>query len=257
MLLKKVHRGLLTFIRNSSTSRNSKHTRIIKQKYVPSCEEPSTDEVSSLQDFVDSHKKTLVITGAGLSTESGIPDYRSEDVGLYARKNYKPMQYQQFISSAALRQRYWARSYVGWPGYSKILPSDNHHILSNWERSGLIHWLITQNVDHLHVKAGSERVTELHGTLYETVCLSCKNVISRLDYQEQIEDLNPEWSVQTFEIATDGDVFLTDEQVQGFKVSYKTYINVNVVRVKYYGAATVFVVGLYVISKAKASYYFN
>lgn len=204
--------------RRYSTVGPTKKPRIIKHKYVPDCHEPSHDEVKSLQDFLDRHKRTLVITGAGLSTESGIPDYRSAEVGLYARKNYKPMQYQQFISSAALRQRYWARSYVGWPGYSKIMPSDNHQTLSKWERAGLIHWLITQNVDHLHVKAGSEKITELHGTLYETACLSCKQSISRPEFQTQIEHVNPEWTVQSFEIATDGDVFLTDEQVEGFKV---------------------------------------
>lgn len=224
MLVRKIHNTFLTFVRKSSVTRHSKRPRIIKQKYVPTCKEPTQEEVNSLQQFLDNHRKTLVITGAGLSTESGIPDYRSEDVGLYARKNYKPMQYQQFISSEALRQRYWARSFVGWPGYSKILPSDNHHMLAKWENSGLIHWLITQNVDHLHIKAGSERVTELHGTLYKTRCLSCSNVISRQDYQTQIKDLNPEWSVQTFEIATDGDVFLTDEQVKGFQVRLRLKI---------------------------------
>ena len=200
---------------NSPTLRPLK----VRQKYVPSCEKPTDSMVEEFQSFLSSHKRITVITGAGLSTESGIPDYRSEDVGLYARKDYKPMQYQDFIKSAEKRQRYWARSFVGWPGYSRIRPATNHQILYDWETKGMIHWLITQNVDHLHHKAGSKKVTELHGTLYEVGCLNCKQVIPRPEYQKQMDDLNPTWSVQSFERATDGDVFLTDEQVQGFKVS--------------------------------------
>lgn len=190
----------------------------IRQKYVPLCDKPTEGIVERLQSFMTAHKRIVVITGAGLSTESGIPDYRSADVGLYSRKNYKPMQYQDFIKSAEKRQRYWARSYVGWPGYSQIQPANNHHILSDWEKKGMIHWLITQNVDHLHHKAGSRKVTELHGTLYEVGCLNCKKTIPRSEYQKKMEELNPVWSVQSFERATDGDVFLTDEQVQGFRV---------------------------------------
>lgn len=191
----------------------------IRHKYVPKSQKPSDSQLSNLQQFIDGHQRMVILTGAGLSTESGIPDYRSEEVGLYARKDYKPMQYQDFLRSAQLRQRYWARSYVGWPGYCQIQPSSNHYDLARWEKAGFLHWLITQNVDHLHIKAGSSKVTELHGTLYKTGCLSCKNVISRDEYQKQIIDLNSEWAVQDFEVATDGDVFLTDEQVKGFKVN--------------------------------------
>ena len=193
----------------------------IKHKYVPKSKAPSENEIHLLQEFLTTNNKVVFLTGAGLSTESGIPDYRSEEVGLYARKNYKPMQYQDFISSSKIRQRYWARSFVGWPGYKKIQPSFNHHILANWELTGsVVHWLITQNVDHLHFTAGSRRLTELHGNLHETSCLTCKNIISRDDYQTQIEQLNSSWSVDTFEVATDGDVFLTDDQLTGFQVGF-------------------------------------
>lgn len=191
----------------------------IRLKYVPNSKDPTDEQTQVLQKFIDQQKRMVILTGAGLSTESGIPDYRSKEVGLYARKNYVPMQYQDFLSSSQKRQRYWARSYIGWPGYEKIQPSANHYTLANWEKEGLIHWLITQNVDHLHVKAGATKITELHGSLYETGCLSCKSVIPREQYQQRIKDLNPSWAVQKFEIATDGDVFLTDEQVQGFKAS--------------------------------------
>lgn len=191
----------------------------IRPKYVPKSPAPSAEQISALQSFIDNHKRTVILTGAGLSTESGIPDYRSKDVGLYARKNYQPMQYQDFIKSSKLRQRYWARSFVGWPSYSKIQPSNNHHNLHKWEQNNLIHWLITQNVDHLHAKAGNSRLTELHGTLYEVRCLSCEASVPRADYQRCITEFNPHWAVQSFEIATDGDVFLTDEQVKGFQVT--------------------------------------
>lgn len=190
----------------------------IRQKYVPHSIEPTKDEISYLQEFLSKHERTVILTGAGFSTESGIPDYRSDKVGLYSRKNYKPMQYQDFIKYASLRQRYWARSYVGWPGYSKIQPSKNHYIVANLEKSGVLHWLITQNVDHLHNRAGSLKVTELHGSLYSVRCLSCKMRIPRVDYQRQMEEMNQHWSVQSFERATDGDVILTDDQVKGFQV---------------------------------------
>lgn len=201
---------------NSSPANSAR----VRSKFVPKISPPTGSMVRQLQSFVDGHRQLLVLTGAGISTESGIPDYRSENVGLYARKNYKPMQYQDFIKSAALRQRYWARSYVGWPGYSKIVPAQTHKTLSSWERLGFPHWLVTQNVDGLHKKAGSEKMTELHGTLYEVGCLQCKSTISRTEYQERIKSLNPIWTVQSFEVATDGDVFLTDDQVQGFQVFF-------------------------------------
>ncbi|XP_067946120.1 NAD-dependent protein lipoamidase sirtuin-4, mitochondrial-like isoform X2 [Watersipora subatra] len=186
--------------------------------YVPEATKPSANQIRLLQNFINTNSKILVLTGAGLSTECGIPDYRSEKVGLYARKNYKPMQYQDFIRSSNLRKRYWARSYAGWPRYSQTKPSQNHYILANWEQTGFVHWVITQNVDHLHSKAGSQKLTELHGSLYETRCLSCNSVITRNEYQRRIASLNPTWNVRDFEIATDGDVFLTDEQIKGFQV---------------------------------------
>jgi len=190
-----------------------------RARYVPDCAHPSDGDVRSLQDFVNAHPRMVILTGAGLSTESGIPDYRSPIVGIYARKDYKPMQHKDFISSEATRQRYWARSFVGWPMYSLIQPSTPHRTLVEWEHAGMFSWLITQNVDHLHVKAGSKKVTELHGSLYKVRCLSCNHVVERQYYQEILTQLNRDWSVQNFEIATDGDVIFSDDQVQGFKVS--------------------------------------
>ena len=144
-----------------------------KLKFVPSHTSPKTSEIKQLQEFVFKAKKLLVLTGAGISTESGIPDYRSENVGMYARTDRRPMMYKEFVSSAMGRQRYWARNYVGWPQFASFQPNANHRCLAELEKRGQIHWLVTQNVDALHTKAGSKRVTELHGCSHRVVCLSC------------------------------------------------------------------------------------
>lgn len=109
------------------------------------------------------------ISGAGISTESGIPDYRSEGVGLYARSTNRPIQYQDFVKYADIRQRYWARNYVGWPKFGYFQPNSSHRTLALWEKMGKVYWLVTQNVDALHYKAGSQRVTELHGSAHRWV----------------------------------------------------------------------------------------
>ena len=114
-------------------------------------------------------------TGAGISTESGIPDYRSEGVGLYARSSNRPVQYQDFVKHAYIRQRYWARNYVGWPKFGYFLPNSSHKTLALWEKAGKLHWLVTQNVDALHYKAGSTKVTELHGSAHRFVMMFYKS----------------------------------------------------------------------------------
>lgn len=110
------------------------------------------------------------MTGAGISTESGIPDYRSEGVGLYARTDRRPIQHAEFIRSTTARQRYWARNFVGWPQFSSHQPNKAHLVLRDWEKLGKLHWLVTQNVDALHTKAGSQRMTELHGCTHRYSC---------------------------------------------------------------------------------------
>ena len=135
-------------------------------KFIPVCNDPSQADVARLQEFLDKHQRLFVLTGAGLSTESGIPDYRSEGVGLYATSPNRPVQYIDFLKKDQIRQRYWARNYIGWPRFSSFQPNRCHYILSDWERRGRIHWLVTQNVDALHFKAGSQRVTELHGSTH-------------------------------------------------------------------------------------------
>lgn len=131
--------------------------------FVPACSAADGLSMELLQDFVSRAKRLFVIGGAGVSTESGIPDYRSEGVGLYARTDRRPMQHAEFVRSARSRQRYWARNFVGWPLFSSRRPNSAHRALQRWEERGKVHWLVTQNVDALHSKAGQKGLTELHG----------------------------------------------------------------------------------------------
>ena len=186
--------------------------------FVPQSSPIHHDQVHQLQDFVSKSKKLFVMTGAGISTESGIPDYRSEGVGLYARSNSRPIQYMEFVNSAERRQRYWARNFVGWRKFSSFEPNECHIALSQWEKEGNLHWLVTQNVDALHTKAGSQRLTELHGCSHRIICLSCGSITSRNELQERFIELNPDFNIESHAIAPDGDVLLPDELVEGFQV---------------------------------------
>jgi NAD-dependent deacetylase sirtuin 4 len=110
--------------------------------FVPQCSDASEEQIAQLSDFVSHSKKLFVVTGAGISTESGIPDYRSEGVGLYATSKNRPVQYTEFLKNATSRQRYWARNYVGWPRFSSFQPNESHKILSRWERERKLHWYV-------------------------------------------------------------------------------------------------------------------
>lgn len=186
--------------------------------FVPACSSTDVHYLELLQDFVSRARSLFVMTGAGLSTESGIPDYRSEGVGLYARTNRRPMEHVEFVRSAKSRQRYWARNFVGWPQFSSHQPNCAHRVLQQWEEKSKLHWLVTQNVDALHSKAGQKRLTELHGCTHRVMCLGCGAISAREELQKRFVALNPEWSVQAGAVAPDGDVFLEDEQVLHFRV---------------------------------------
>ncbi|XP_030634292.1 NAD-dependent protein lipoamidase sirtuin-4, mitochondrial [Chanos chanos] len=186
--------------------------------FVPVSDSINSVALERLRDFVSRSSRLFVITGAGLSTESGIPDYRSEGVGLYARTDRRPMQHAEFVRSAKSRQRYWARNYVGWPQFSSHQPNTAHRTLREWEESGKVHWLVTQNVDALHSKAGHQRLTELHGCAHRVVCLGCESVTARAELQKRFTELNPGWEASAGGVAPDGDVFLEDEQVLHFRV---------------------------------------
>lgn len=144
----------------------------------------------------------LVLTGAGVSTESGIPDYRDER-GQWKRS--PPMQYREFVGSEARRRRYWARSLLGFKVLGAAQPNAAHAVLAEWERRGLLTGIVTQNVDGLHQAAGARNVVDLHGRIDRVVCLSCKAPSSRVALQHELEAENPEWARRAGVIAPDGD----------------------------------------------------
>jgi NAD-dependent SIR2 family protein deacetylase len=131
-------------------------------------------------------QRIAVLSGAGLSTDSGIPDYRGPD-----SPPSNPMTIRQFTSDPVFRQRYWARNHVGWRHMDSTLPNAGHRALANLERAGVVTGVITQNVDLLHTKAGSTNVVDLHGTYARVVCLACGHTMTRVSLAEQLEALNP------------------------------------------------------------------
>ena len=131
-------------------------------------------------------KSILVLTGAGVSTESGIPDYRGE-----GRTERHPMTFDAFMGSEQARARYWARSYVGWSVIANAKPNGSHFALAQAESLGRISHIVTQNVDSLHQQAGSKKITELHGRLDKVVCMSCRGLLDRSKMDVLIEQLNP------------------------------------------------------------------
>jgi NAD-dependent SIR2 family protein deacetylase len=159
-----------------------------------------------------------ILSGAGLSTESGIPDYRGPSG--QARRTGQPMTYQAFTGSAAARQRYWARSHLGWRYITGASPNAGHLAVAALERAGLVSGIITQNVDGLHQAAGAGGVRELHGSLHRVVCLSCWQRTPRETLDARLRAANPSWTaaVPGLEPAVnpDGDVAL--EETSGFVV---------------------------------------
>ncbi len=166
-----------------------------------------------------SGRRTLVITGAGCSTESGIPDYRTEDGQL---KTPEPIRYIEFVRRPEARRRYWSRSAVGWPRMARAEPNPAHRALARLEASGAVSGVVTQNVDGLHQRAGSRTVVELHGSLGRVVCLDCGEVHDRARVQERLLADNPVLADRAppgdAEIAPDGDARLAPEVAEGFRV---------------------------------------
>ncbi|GAA2207903.1 NAD-dependent protein deacetylase [Nonomuraea monospora] len=175
---------------------------------------PSTTKVTELAELV-AGGRVAVLSGAGLSTESGIPDYRGP-TGRARRA--EPMTYQRFVGSAEARQRYWARSHVGWRQIGAARPNAGHRAVAELERHGLLAGIVTQNVDGLHQAAGAQRVIELHGGLDRVVCLSCRERTPRAELERRLREANPSWEATSGQINPDGDAVLTDEQVSGFRV---------------------------------------
>ncbi|CAD5229072.1 unnamed protein product [Bursaphelenchus okinawaensis] len=190
-------------------------------KFVPKAPPLNFEILKEVQRFIDQSKSIVFITGAGISTESGIPDYRSEGVGVYARSKHRPIQYQELMTNEYWRRRYWSRNYVAWNGFNQAKPNITHQSMADWEQSCRFNWLITQNVDALHTMAGSERITELHGCAKKVICTECKTIYSRAEIQDLIIKLNPDWNVEEVgEMRPDGDVEIPDSALSNFRIPY-------------------------------------
>jgi NAD-dependent SIR2 family protein deacetylase len=160
----------------------------------------------------------VILSGAGLSTESGIPDYRGP-TGRSRRA--EPMTYQRFTGGAAARQRYWARSHVGWRHVARATPNAGHRAVAGLQQQGLTSGIITQNVDGLHTAAGARQVIELHGRLDRVLCLSCGQRSDRDELDERLRAANPGWAEEAESAAVinpDGDAVLDDALVAQFRV---------------------------------------
>ncbi|GGW55024.1 NAD-dependent protein deacetylase 1 [Streptomyces lucensis JCM 4490] len=159
--------------------------------------------------------KVLVLSGAGISTESGIPDYRGEGGSL---SRHTPMTFQEFTAGAQARRRYWARSHLGWRTFGRARPNAGHRAVAAFGRHGLLSGVITQNVDGLHQHAGSEGVVELHGSLDRVVCLTCGAFSPRRELARRLQAANAGFAPVAAGINPDGDADLTDDQVGDFRV---------------------------------------
>ena len=184
-------------------------------------------ELAELADVLTAAAATgtpaVALTGAGISTESGIPDYRGPD----GRRRVTPMQHGEFVGSTEARQRYWARSFIGWQRFSAARPNAGHRAVAALQSRRLLGPVITQNVDGLHQEAGARGVIELHGSLADVVCLTCGDRSGRERLQARMAESNPgflalataaapDGSRVSSQIRPDGDIVLADEAVASF-----------------------------------------
>lgn len=180
-------------------------------------------DVTALAAVLVAHPGTLVLTGAGMSTDSGIPDYRGPD----GTRRVTPMQHGEFVGSSEARQRYWARSFIGWQRFWHAEPNAGHRAVAALQADGVLGPVITQNVDGLHQQAGSRDVTELHGSLAEVVCLTCDDRSDRDLLQARMAEANTGFELHaeghaadgsrvSSQIQPDGDIVLDDALVTSF-----------------------------------------
>jgi NAD-dependent SIR2 family protein deacetylase len=170
---------------------------------------------SSLQAFVERHERLFILTGAGCSTGSGIPDYRDAE-GQWKRA--QPVTYQAFMGEEKTRRRYWARSLIGWRLIRQAHPNDAHRALARLETAGRTELLLTQNVDRLHQAAGAERVIDLHGRIDRVRCMDCEQRSPRGEFQDELGALNPDWLGLDAAEAPDGDADLEGADFSSFVV---------------------------------------
>ena len=172
-------------------------------------------EYSGLQDFLGRHERLFILTGAGCSTRSGIPDYRDAE-GQWKRAH--PVTYQAFMGDEKTRRRYWARSLIGWRLVRQAEPNDAHRALARLEAAGRSELLLTQNVDRLHQAAGSERVIDLHGRIDLVRCMDCEQRSPRVELQDELGRLNPDWLDLDATEAPDGDADLERADFSSFVI---------------------------------------
>ncbi|WP_078901786.1 NAD-dependent protein deacetylase [Actinacidiphila yeochonensis] len=157
-----------------------------------------------------------VLTGAGLSTESGIPDYRGETG---RRRRGSPMTYQEFTAAEENRRRYWARSFLGWPAITAARPNAGHRAVARLAAAGLVTGVVTQNVDGLHLAAGTSDAVELHGSLHHVLCLDCGTSSPRTRLQHRLRAANPDFAEVAAHVNADGDAELPEAAVAGFRTA--------------------------------------
>ncbi|TDP96687.1 NAD-dependent protein deacetylase [Labedaea rhizosphaerae] len=175
---------------------------------------PTATSMAEVADIVAAGR-VLVLSGAGISTESGIPDYRGETGTL---RRHTPMTYDEFVGAPDGRRRYWARSHLGWRTISAAQPNAGHRAVAVLAARGYLTGVITQNVDGLHQAAGTADVVDLHGRLDRVICLSCKETSSRVELDDRLRAANPGFDPATTRINPDGDVDLPEATVRGFQV---------------------------------------
>jgi NAD-dependent SIR2 family protein deacetylase len=183
--------------------------------FIESADSVLRAEAEALFALIARARRLVALTGAGVSTESGIPDYRDER-GEWKRN--PPLRYQEFVGNERARRRYWARAMAGFPVVRDAGPGRAHRALAALEESGRLHSLITQNVDGLHQKAGARKVVDLHGRLDRVRCLDCGEISSRDEFQVRLQEANPAWLSLAGSAAPDGDADIPNADYSLFEV---------------------------------------
>jgi NAD-dependent SIR2 family protein deacetylase len=182
---------------------------------LPWSSEAGAPAVAGLDELTDllGLGNAVVLSGAGLSTESGIPDYRGPSG---AQRQHTPMTFQTFRDDPVARHRYWARSFLGWRQMANARPNSGHHAVTALQRAGRLDGIITQNVDGLHQASGATAVTELHGGLDRVVCQGCSALLARAEMDRMLRAANPSFEAEALRINPDGDAELADDDLAGF-----------------------------------------